>query len=74
MKGRAMSSVSVISLLIIIALTSTVHGRLRAPGHQHGDVLDRIMHKPVARSGSGFLGTATHSENLSGPGSVLQMN
>lgn len=25
-----------------------------AHGHKHGDVLGRIMHKPIARSGSSF--------------------
>ena len=44
--------------LVTAGLTLTTNAKLLAHGHQHGDILGRIMHKPKASSGSS-LGITT---------------
>lgn len=64
MKAKLFPDSSAVVLLITAGLFSTVNGRIQSHGHQHGDVLGRIMHKPTASSGSSVFVTATDSMNL----------
>lgn len=62
MKVKAFVHGSTIVLVAVLELNSTVNGRIQLHGHQHGDVLARILHKPTASSGSSILVTATDRE------------
>jgi hypothetical protein len=50
------------STIVLVAALGLVNGRIQLHGHQHGDVLARILHKPTASSGSSILVTATDRE------------
>lgn len=62
MKAKAIANGSAILLVAAIGFDSIVSGRIQSHGHQHGDVLGRILHKPKASSGSSILVTATDRE------------
>lgn len=62
MKAKSFSADGTVILLVTIGLASISYSRLQNHGHQHGDVLGRIMHKPTAVSSGGFLGAATNGE------------
>ena len=50
-------------LLLNIGLAPVSYGRLQAHGHQHGDILGRVLHKSAAISGSSLLSTKTHGRD-----------
>lgn len=62
MKAKALPNGSAILLVLAVGLDSTASGRIQLHGHQHGDVLGRILHKPKVSSGSSILMTATDRE------------
>lgn len=63
MKAKAFTNGSAIMLVATIGLVSSARGRIQPHGHQHGDVLGRILHKPTVSSYSSTLVTANDSEN-----------
>lgn len=63
MKTKILPCGSAIVLVATIGLFTTANCRIQPHGHQHGDVLGRILHKPTASSGSSIVVTATDSEH-----------
>lgn len=55
MKHQVFSNSLAVASLITAGLVLTTNAKLQAHGHQHGDVFGRIMHKPIASSGSSSI-------------------
>ena len=60
MRATLLAFGSTVILLFTAGSASLIEGRVHLHGHKHGDVLGRIMHKPIVSSGSNYLVNATN--------------
>ena len=60
MRATLLAFGSAVILLFTAGSASFIEGRVHLHGHKHGDVLGRIMHKPMVSSGSNYVVNATN--------------